>query len=940
MQILEISINHMHEPIGFDFGNSIRIEFSAEVENKVDSVQKRLIIKTDSPIFDSSWQSYDNNVFDETIPLKPRTRYTVTVQLKQADKISEGSTFFETGKMSEIFKGKWIGNSNSNLQNTLLRKHFKIEKPIKSTRLYITGLGLYEAYLNGKKIGNEFLAPGVTAYDKLIQVQTYDIDNLVTNNLQQELLISLGDGWYKGNFGFDGGKDNIYGSRQMALAELHINYQDGTSDVILSNHSWQTTAGKITKSAIYYGEDYDDRIAITNWQPAVEIDHSFAPLHDRLSLPIKSHEFLPVKKIIHTPKGETVLDFGQNHAGWPEFLNHEPTGTTVKLQMGEILQNGNFYRDNLREARASFVYTSDGKEKWVRPHFTYYGYRYVKVTGLTKPISAADFRSNVMYSDMKITGGIITNNSKVNRLFQNVLWGQKSNFMDVPTDCPQRDERLGWSGDADVFSETAVLNMNSYAFFKKYAKDMLIEQNEHHGMLTMYAPAMGANDGGAAVWGDAATIIPWTAYLSTGDPAILRQNYSGMKAWVDWINAHSSTSNLWTGQFQFGDWLSLDGENPALPTGKTDEDFIASVYYYYSTLIVSKTAKILKLKTDEADKYLAKAKKIKEAIRKEYITLNGRLAIDTQTAYALALYFNLVPEDQKKRVVTDLITRLDKDNNHLKTGFVGTPIICQVLSDNGYHKLATQIFLNEDFPSWLYAVNLGATTVWERWNSVLPDGSMNPEGMNSLNHYSIGAIMQWAYKYVLGLREQTNGYQNVLLSPQFDYRLKHVIGFYESSYGQLKVDYQLETDENHTVKMRLEVPFGQTVNLKLPNYQEGSIKVNGLKKNDELTLTNGIFNITFIPQNSYIEYYTLNMPVKLLMSDSELLTQLTPINSVFLFLKDKTNLDNLGSMSLKQLDTMLPFINISDTDFSKIEQILNQTPLPEERKFLHERRSL
>ena len=938
LKIKDILVNHYTKPLGYDLDNHLRIEFSAEASQISSNIQKRITIDANKPIFDSQWQQYDNNYFDFELELKPRTRYDVTVWLKSNDTQTSAKSFFETGKMNETFTAEWIGNKEKDIQNTLLKNKFTLPKKVVNARLYISGLGVYEAYLNKQKIGDEFLAPGVTAYDKLIQIQTYDVTAMLAEKTQQELLISLGDGWYKGNFGFNGGKGCIYGDQQMAIAELHIAYDDGSSQVINTDTSWKTTAGKITKSAIYYGEDFDATKKITNWQPAIVLHHAKETLHDRLSLPLKVKEYLPVKEIIHTPKGETVLDFGQNQAGWPEFYNHESAGKEIELQMGEILQDGNFYRDNLREARAAFHYISNGEKEWIRPHFTYYGYRYVKVSGNSHPLRKDDFRAALIYSDLEITGSIKTTNAKVNRLLQNVLWSQKSNFFDVPTDCPQRDERLGWSGDADIFASTAILNMNAYPFFKKYAKDMKIEQAAHNGMLTMYAPAMGNDSGGAAIWGDAATVIPWTAYQATADPAILRQNYSSMKNWVDWISQATTTKNLWTGCFQFGDWLSLDGENPAVPRGKTDEDYIASVYYAYSSWIVAQAAKILGNTTD-AQKYEQQAQTIKKAIRAEFITKNGRLAIDTQTAYALALHFNLVPKEQKKRVVNDLVQRLKKDNNHLQTGFIGTPFICQVLSENGEHKLATEIFLNEDFPSWLYEVNLGATTIWERWNSVLPDGSMNPEGMNSLNHYSIGAIMQWVYQQVLGLRKQTNGYQNVLFAPQFDYRLKKISGHYHSSYGDLKMAYQLEADAQHTIKVNLSIPFGQKVTVKLPSVKD-KVEINGKRAYLPLELTNGDFTISYVPENSYIEYYNINMPAKLIMGDPELVKQLRPINTVFVFLQDPDNLKKFGENSMVELNSLLPFINISDEDFNQIKKILDTTPVTSERKFLNERRSL
>ncbi|MDF7638723.1 family 78 glycoside hydrolase catalytic domain [Lactobacillus sp. ESL0791] len=939
MKILQITVNHMQEPIGFAFGNRIYLEFSAQTSAKIAEVKKRVIISAESKLYDSGWQDYIDNSFDVKLKLVPRTHYTVTVFLKNNFEKTQKSTFFETGKMNEHYTAKWIGNSDKSLQNTLLRKKFRLTKAVTNARLYITGLGLYEVYFNQKKVGSEFLTPGITAYDQLTQVQTYDISKMFSNELEQELLISLGDGWYKGTFGFDGGQNNIYGSRQMAIAELHLTFTDGSKRIINSDSSWQTTSGKITKSAIYYGEDYNAAIKIHDWQPATIINHELTALHDRLSLPLKIHEYLPVKDIIHTPKGETVLDFGQNHAGWPEFYNRAASKSTVKLEMGEILQDGNFYQKNLRHARAAFEYTSNGKKEWIRPHFTYYGYRYVKITGFAQTPKKKDFRSAVIYSDLKTTGNIETDNALVNRLLKNIIWSQKSNFFDVPTDCPQRDERLGWTGDAEIFSNTALLNMNCYAFFKKYAKDMLIEQKQHKGMLTMYAPAMGNDAGGTAIWGDAATIIPWHAYQATGDPAILRQNYSAMKAWVDWITNTTNTNNLWTGSFQFGDWLSLDGENPAIPTGKTDEDFIASIFYYYSSLIVGQTGQLLG-NAHDAQKYFAQAQRIKKAVQDEYITPNGRLAIDTQTAYALVLYFDLVPASQKKHVINGLLKRLNKDNNHLKTGFVGTPLVCQVLSANGHHKLATQIFLNEDYPSWLYAVKLGATTVWERWNSVLPDGKMNPEGMNSLNHYSIGAIMEWVYKYVLGLNRTTFDYQKVTFKPNFDFRLKHVSGSYESSYGKLQFAYQLEADQLHTIKIKAIIPFGQIVNVILPRSQNANITINGKTTSGKIILTNGNYDICYQPDKSYIEYYDIEMPVKNLMIDKELVKELMPINTVFSFLQKEKNLENFDSMNLSTLNDSLPFINISKQEFKKISGILNKTPLMSERRFIHERRTV
>ncbi|WP_303973206.1 alpha-L-rhamnosidase [Streptococcus merionis] len=935
MNISSISINHLTEPLGFEY-QSLHISFKVEAESFLE-VQKQVVIAIDDSgelIYQSDFVPYDTNAFDLELDLSPRTRYQVTINLKTADgAIISGQTFFETGKRHEAFTANWIANQDKSLANTLFRSAITIDKEVVKARLYMAALGVYETSIDGQKVGDEFLAPGFTAYDKWVQVQTYDITDALTLG-KHELLISTADGWYKGKMGFeDGGKANIYGDQHRAIAEYHITYADGSEEVFVTDESWETTVGQVTASSIYYGEDLDATLDISSWKPVIVLDEDKTVLQDRLSPPLRIQERLDVQKIIKTPAGETVLDFGQNQAGILEFYNREPKGTKLTFQMGEILQEGNFYRDNFRHARAAFEYISDGEEKWVRPSFTYYGYRYVKVEGNQQPIQAEDFKAAVIYSDMAETGHIRTQNAKVNRLFDNIIWGQKSNFFDVPTDCPQRDERLGWTGDADVFSSTAVFNMNSYAFFRKWLKDVATEQQANDGRVPHYAPAIGDTGGGAAVWGDATTVVPWTLYKTYGDTSILREHFDNMKAWVDWIGNHTDKENLWIGQFQFGDWLALDGENPALPTGKTDEDFIASVYYYYSAIIVANAAELIGKDKDAKD-YRQLADQILAAIRAEFITKTGRMAIDTQTAYALALQFNLVPDDQLERVATDLVARLKKDDNHLKTGFVGTPFINQVLSQHGYHKLATKIFLLEDLPSWLYAVNMGATTVWERWNSVMPDGLMNPEGMNSLNHYSIGAIMDWAYRYILGLRHQESGYQKLTFAPEFDYRLNAIEGCFDSVYGPVKVSYQIEADENHRIQLRLTVPFGMTVAVNLPRSEGQAVLVNNQSQTGgQFEVTAGVYDISYIPSQDYVERYTADTPAEVIMADEELVAQIDAIDPVLdFFRKDPGAIHSgLGKMSLAKLNLLLPFIKISDENLAKVEQLLTETPILNQR---------
>lgn len=931
--IKNIQVNHMYQPLGFDM-TGCRISFEIhEISSMKVISDKQLILRkstTKEVVYDSGKQAFNDNYFDVDMAFQSRTNYEITVILTIDGKIESATSSFETGKLNEPFTADWIGHTDKNIQNTLLKKRIYVDQKLATARLYMTGLGVYEVYIDGIKVGDEFLAPGVTAYDQLVQIQAYDVTEYLTAG-SHEIQLSLGDGWYKGRYGFDGGTENIYGDQQMMIAELYLTDDNGHEQLIKSDDSWQATSGKISHSAIYYGEDFDDTFEPTNWQPAHVIKHSKEILVDRQSLPLRVKETLSVKEVIQTPAGETVFDFGQNQSGWMNFYNTQPKGTRVTFEAGELLQDGNFYRDNLREARAAFTYVSNGEEKWVRPHFSYFGYRYVRVTGQIKPVKADELTASVIYSDIKQTGAIRTNNQKVNRLFDNILWSQKSNFFDVPTDCPQRDERLGWTGDANIFVNTAAFNMDVFQFFKKYMNDVALEQERFNGMVPMYAPAMGTEEGGAAIWGDAATTIPWRMYQVYGDAGILRQNYTAMVAWIEWITSHTTTPNLWTGTFQFGDWLALDGENPALPTGKTEEDFIASIYYYYSTMIVANTADILH-KVSDAEQYHQLAKQILQAIQDEYITPRGRLAIDTQTAYAIALHFNIVPKEFVDRVVKALVDRIHKDDEHLTTGFVGTAFVNQALSENGYHSLAVTLFLQEDYPSWLYAVNMGATTVWERWNSIESDGSMNPEGMNSLNHYSIGAIQEWAYRYLLGIRNETPGFKTFDFAPQFDPHFKEINGYYQTSYGMFKAAYQLESDSYHTVNVKLTIPYGVTVKVQLPRTTEYVVNDEIMQNGTELQC--GEYVIKYIPSENYVAHYTADTPVSLIMNDPLMVAKIDEIDSVLDFFKKDPAVINggLGKMSLRKLEMLLPFINIEPGHLSAIEASLIATPTLNERE--------
>lgn len=813
MNIIDLKINRIENPIGFQLGIP---KVSFIIENCQGKYLKTVCIQV---ALERDFQHiiYDTEISDNidtlAIPLKielePYTRYyyKILAVADNGEKATSEVAFFETGKMNEPWEAKFI-TCEDPIINCNFFKEFQVDKQVVSARVYICGLGLYECYINDKKVGEEFLTPYCNDYDSWLQYQTYDITGYFEDG-NNRIDVYTGDGWYKGNFGFEGGTDCIYGERQALIAELHLTFSDGSKKVIVTNENWKIQESKIRFSSIYHGEIYDDTYCNETIYLAVEDKSNLiGKLTERLSLPVYKMETIEPIKYIQTPAGEKVIDMGQNMVGWVQFINRLPKGEKIHLQYGEILQDGNFYRENLREARAEYIYISDGIEKVIRPHFTFYGFRYIKIE-CCQEVNLEDFKGQVLYSNMEQTGHITTSNPMVNQLISNVLWGQKGNFLDIPTDCPQRDERMGWTGDAQVFVGTAAFQMDVYAFFRKYGYDMGKEQEKRDGLVPMIVPAMNIKDGGSSAWADSATIIPWTLYVYYGDKTILEGQYESMKSWVDYIrkqDIESGNRYLWSVGFHFGDWLAMDWEGTGMPTGATEIPYISSCYYYLSTKIVAKAAKVLGIHNDK-DYYEQLSYNIKNAIHQEYFTPTGRLALFTQTAYVLALQFGLVPEGREQKVADMLAERLRKDNYYLKTGFVGTPYICRVLSDYGYNDIAYTLLLNEDCPSWLYQVKMGATTIWERWDSVLEDGYMNPQGMNSLNHYAYGSILEWMYRNMLGISpvEEAPGFRKVILKPQPDQRIGEVKGYLKTPVGTYYIRCDMKESK---VNMEVEIPFG------------------------------------------------------------------------------------------------------------------------------------
>lgn len=890
MRIERLKVNHLDSPLGYAVENPV-FSWVVSASTGKKQAQARLQVALDDKlqtvIYDSGMTDrLDSRGSAPGLILKPRTRYfwTIEVWADDGDYGSSGIAWFETGKLAEAWQGQWIAAPFDKSIHPCFHTGFTVAEEIAAARVYICGLGLYELEINGEKAGNEFLMPGYYDYDNWLQYQTYDVTDLLQPGANG-LGVILGNGWYKGRFGFASGQGELYGDQMQLICELHIVTKSGKTYVVASGKEWLCHPSPILESSIYDGEMYDARreikgwseagLNVDGWQPAVLSAVPRGMLGERLSPPLLKQEVFPPAMLLHTPAGEAVLDFGQEITGWVEFPCCQPTGKRIRLWYGEILQNGNFYQDNLRSAKAEYQYHASGQEAWVRPHFTFYGFRYVKVEGLPEE-EMMKFRAYVIHSDMESTGWVKTSDAKINRLFLNALWGQKGNFLDVPTDCPQRDERMGWTGDAQVFAATATYNMDTAAFYRKYLYDMLLEQQQLNGAVPDVVPdAIGRvreinqeekRTSGACAWADAATVIPWTMYVFYGDKEMLGQQFDNMQLWVDWIKAADDSEHngnrLWNWGFHYGDWLALDNPDQESRFGGTDNDYIASCYYYYSALLTAKAAAVLG-KEKEQEYYGALAGEVREAILKEFFTKAGDLKVTTQTACVLALHLDLVPAgaDCRRRILDLLKKKLDEKNGHLDTGFVGTPWLCPVLSENGMNDYAYQLLFNEDYPSWLYEVNLGATTIWERWNSVLPDGSISGTAMNSLNHYAYGAIAEWMYRFIGGINPvpEMPGFKKALLRPMPDARLTWAEACYQSPMGEYRCRWEWIRDgKGHGLDCQLTIPFDAQAEFVLPEGYEctflNGVKQEALVSTRKILLTAGQYRITARPDVNQADF--------------------------------------------------------------------------------------
>lgn len=825
MQIADLRTEYRKNAIGLDI---TRPRFSWKiVSDRTDTMQTAYRIQVVSEgerVWDTGRCQSDRSVLVEYAgaPLQAEQRYVCYVTVwDNHGETAEAEDSFEMGLLTGTgFQAEWITHpfEKENTACPIFMRTISLKKAVKRVRIYATALGVYEIKLDGEKVGNAFFAPGWTNYRKRLQYQTYDVTEMLKKGHRHTLEIMVGNGWYKGIFGFTC-TPNHYGEQVAVLAELHVIYEDGSKEVIVTDRSWQVKTGSVRNSEIYMGETIDSTFADSEPVAVLPFTYPVKNITAQECEPVRITRRTPAKELIVSENGEKILDFGQNMAGFVEVTVQGKPGQKIVIRHAETLdKDGNFYPETLRQAKSVDTYICDGTKQTFLPHFTFHGFRYICVEGLDE-VSPADFTACTLHTDMRQTGSFVCSNEMVNRLQHNIQWGQRSNFLDIPTDCPQRDERLGWTGDAQVFCRTASYNMESALFFAKWLQDLKSEQTEAFGPPHV-VPNILSNQEAAAAWSDAATVIPWTVYQVYGDTRVLEEQYESMKGYVDYITNHCSENGLWQTGYQYGDWLALDKEESADRTGATDRYLVANAYYAYSTDIVRRTAETLGYDED-AKKYAGLYQKIKKLFDEEYITRTGRIVSETQTGCVLALHFGLAQEKYRERIAKSLETNIANHKNHLSTGFVGTPYLCHVLSENGMHELAGTIFLKEDYPSWLYAVKKGATTIWERWNSIMPDGSFDESGMNSLNHYAYGSIGDWMYEKLAGINPVKPGYKEIRIRPRFIKGITDVDASFDSVYGVIRSAWSCKDGK---ITVDVTIPPNTTAEIFLPE-KDGVVKV-------------------------------------------------------------------------------------------------------------------
>ncbi|HOX75601.1 MAG TPA: glycoside hydrolase family 78 protein [Bacteroidales bacterium] len=773
------------------------------------------------------------------------------------------AAYWEMGLLSPSdWKAKWIeleDDTNRYSPSPHFRKEFTITKPVTKATVYVTSHGLYDLNLNGKRVGDEVMTPGWTSYGKRLQYQVYDVTGQVAKG-KNAIGAFLGDGWYRGTLAW-GNNWAVYGKRLGLLLQLKVVHSDGSETLIVTDESWKGhNDPAIRMNDLYNGYTYDATKRLTGWSQPDYDDSKWKKViigNYRNNLvasegsPIRKIEEIKPLKVFRSPKGSLLVDMGQNMVGWIRLKATGPKGTVITVRHAEVLDKyGEFYTENLRAAKVQLTLTlaGTGSEEVFEPRFTFMGFRFLEITGFPGTLTTDNITGVVVHSDMQKSGTYESSNPLLNQLQHNIVWGQKGNFLDVPTDCPQRDERLGWTGDAQAFCRTAAFNYNVAPFFTKWLKDVALDQKPGGEVPDVVPDVLNRQNATTAQpsagWGDVSVIAPWTMYLVYGDKKLLETQYPSMKKWVEYIRKKAGDSYQWKGGSKYGDWLFYHPpvNSHTAADGYTEPDFIATAYFAYSASLLAQTAKELG-KTEDEKIYNDLFNKIKEVFIREYVTPAGRVGTCSQTSYILALKFNLLPDELRKKAAMFLVNDIRGRGNHLSTGFLGTIYICHELTRNGYTDVAYDLLLQESYPSWLYPVKMGATTIWERWDGQKPDSTFQDAGMNSFNHYAYGAIGDWMYRVSAGLETKSPGYRHLLIQPHPTEKLEFSKATYESPYGTVASGWERKDGK---ILVRIRIPVNSKATIVLPvddpariteagKPVDGNINFGGIRKEEGKT---------------------------------------------------------------------------------------------------------
>ncbi|MFE9686256.1 family 78 glycoside hydrolase catalytic domain [Streptomyces sp. NPDC006285] len=772
-------------------------------------------------------------------PLNSRERVTVRVRVwtdgSAAPSPWSGTSTVEAGLLdaqdwAALAVGPaWEQEPESDRRPARVRKDFTLTKPVAGARLYITAHGLYEAEINGRRVGDDTLSPGWTVYGERLRYYTYDVTGHLTEG-RNAIGAWLADGWYRGRIGFDGGHRNLYGTDQSLIAQLEVHHTDGTTTVVATDPTWQAAEGPILFTGLYEGERFDARLHDPSWStpnptgPAPAWTPVATAVRDPRTLtapsgaPVRCTQEIHPVSVTTTADGRHLLDFGQNLVGRLRITVSGPAGTTVTLRHAEVLQDGELATRPLREAVSVDTYVLDdsGQQTW-EPRFTLHGFRHAELTGWPGELGENAVVARVYHTDMRRTGWFECSDPMINRLHENVVWSMRGNFVDIPTDCPQRDERLGWTGDIQVFAPTASFLYDCAGMLDSWLTDVGVEQLPD-GTIPWYVPVI---PGGpqwtpikpGAAWGDVSTLTPWVLYQRFGDLELLRRHFPMGRAWVDLMASLAGESRLWDTGDQLGDWLDPIAPPDDPSAARTDRYLVATAYFAWSARHVEWAARALAYE-EVADSYRQLADEVTEAFRSRYLRSDGRMTSDAPTAYSLALAFGLLADDQQRQSAGERLAELVlADDARIATGFVGTPLICDALTSTGHVDVAYRLLTQRECPSWLYPVTQGATTIWERWDSLRPDGTLNSSGMTSFNHYALGAVADWMHRVVAGLEPAEPGYRTIRFRPRPGGGITWAKARHETPYGTVAVSWERTAAG---VEAQVTVPSGCQGVIELP----------------------------------------------------------------------------------------------------------------------------